>query len=179
MKLISSLSIVHAAPYMALGGFAVFFVLGSATFLGLQQVRSAAKQPIAFNHAKHIENGLACADCHAGVETQPKATLPTIETCLSCHQAELTSSKEEAKIRSTAAAAQEPTWIQLTQVAPHVFFSHRRHVAVARLACADCHGPIEKSTTPPARPWRVMNMDACLSCHQQRRVSADCNDCHR
>lgn len=179
MKLISSLSVLHGLPNMVLGGFALFFVLGSVMFLGLQHVRSAAKQPIAFNHAKHVENGLACTDCHAGVETQPKATLPTIDTCLGCHQAELTSSTEEAKIRSAAAAGLELTWIQLTQVAPHVFFSHRRHVAVAHLTCAGCHGPIEKSTTPPARPWRVMNMDACIGCHQQHRVTADCNDCHR
>jgi hypothetical protein len=179
VKLPSSLSILQTIPHSAAGGFVLFFVLGSATFLGLQHAASGPKQPIAFNHAKHIENGLTCTDCHTGVETQAKATLPTVETCMSCHQTALTASAEEAKVRSASEAGQELAWIQFTQVAPHVFFSHRRHVAVAHLKCAECHGPMEKATTPPDRPWRVLNMDACLSCHEQHRVNSDCNDCHR
>jgi hypothetical protein len=160
----------------AVAGFVLFFALGATAFVTLQ--RSNLRQPIAFNHAKHVENGVGCTDCHAGVETQAKATLPAIDTCLNCHQTALSSSAEEAKIRTAAAAGKELAWVQVTQLAPHVFFSHRRHVSVAHLACAECHGPMEKITAPPQRPWRVLNMDACIGCHRQHGVNADCNDCH-
>ncbi len=162
-----------------LAGFVTFFLLGSATYVGVSSVRPMARQPIAFNHAKHMENGLNCSDCHSGVQTQAKATLPTLDTCVGCHQTALTTSREEEKIRTIAASGRELDWVQLTQMPPHVFFSHRRHVAVAHLACAECHGPMEKATRPPQRPWRTLTMNACIECHQKNKVNADCNDCHR
>ena len=177
MKLLSSLSLLSNAPY-ATGGFVLFFVLGGGGILGWQHL-AAPKQPIAFNHAKHVSNGVACTDCHAGVQVQAKATLPTIDVCIGCHQVALTSNPEEERLRTIAAAGQELNWVQLTQTAPHVFFSHRRHVAVAHLPCAECHGPMEQATRPPERAFRVFKMATCINCHQQHRVNADCNDCHR
>ncbi|MBZ5630418.1 MAG: cytochrome c family protein [Acidobacteriia bacterium] len=176
MKLFGSPSLLNHIPYAA-GGFVLFFVLGAAGFVGLQH--TAPKQPIAFNHAKHVSNGVACTDCHAGVQTQAKATLPSVDLCIGCHQVALTNSAEEERVRTVAAAGQELNWVQLTQTAPHIFFSHRRHVAVAHLPCAECHGPMEQATKPPDRAFRVFSMATCIGCHQQHRVNADCNDCHR
>jgi hypothetical protein len=176
LKLFGSPSLLSHIPYAA-GGFVLFFVLGAAGFVGLQH--GARKQPIAFNHAKHVSNGVACTDCHAGVQTQAKATLPSVDVCISCHQVALTNSAEEERVRTAAAAGQELKWVQLTQTAPHVFFSHRRHVAVAHLPCAECHGPMEQATKPPDRAFQVFKMATCIGCHQQHRVNADCNDCHR
>ncbi|MGI9102637.1 MAG: cytochrome c3 family protein [Terriglobales bacterium] len=178
MKLIGTVSLLSRVPHTA-AGFAVFFVLSGATVIGVQHRHAAPQQPIAFNHAKHVSNGIACTDCHAGVQMQAKATLPSIDTCMSCHQVALTSSAEEERIRSFAAAGEELKWVQLTQIAPHVRFSHQRHVAVAHLPCAECHGPIEQATSPPERVFRVFDMNTCLNCHRQNRVNADCNDCHR
>jgi hypothetical protein len=176
LKLLGSPSLLNHVPYAA-GGFVLFFVLGAAGFVGLQH--TAPKQPIAFNHAKHVSNGVACTDCHTGVQTQAKATLPSVDVCIGCHQVALTNSAEEERVRTVAAAGQELNWVQLTRTASHVFFSHRRHVAVAHLPCAECHGPMEQATKPPDRAFRVFNMATCIGCHQQHRVNADCNDCHR
>ena len=178
MKVPASFSVLKLTPPAAVAGFIVFFALGGTAYMGAQYAASPPRQPIAFNHAKHIENGLGCTDCHAGAQNQAKATLPTIDTCLTCHQTPLSSSPEEAKIRSLAAAGQDLQWVQLTQLPPHVFFSHRRHVTSGGLACAECHGPVEKSTVPLARPFRVLTMTTCLDCHQQHGVNSDCNDCH-
>jgi hypothetical protein len=156
--------------------FGLFFALGALIFMDHPE---AIRQPITFNHSKHIENGLTCPDCHVGVETQAHATLPDISTCLACHQSALTESPEEEKIRTLAAAGKDLAWIQLTRVPSHVYFSHRRHVALAKLACADCHGPVEKSIRPPDRPFRLLTMDACIQCHAQKHARTDCNDCHR
>jgi hypothetical protein len=158
-------------------GFGVFFFLGTILFRNSNPGGSPA-QPIDFNHAKHVDNGMTCADCHAGAESQARATLPTLATCMSCHEAALTQSAEEEKIRRLVSAGREPAWVQITRMPAHVYFSHRRHVQSAKLDCAMCHGPMEKATTPPERPFRLLSMDACIECHQQRQARTDCNDCH-
>lgn len=167
---------VLKAPWLA--GFGLFLGLGTLLF-GWGLSGKSSSQPIRYNHAVHIANGLNCEDCHAGARAQEHATLPTLESCLTCHQEALTQSAEEEKIRTLARAGQMSPWIQITRVPPHVYFSHRRHVTLGGMACADCHGSMETRTEPPRLPFRAMNMDACLACHQQRNVPSDCNDCHR
>jgi hypothetical protein len=176
--LLGYLSRWMATPRAPLAGFGLSVLLMIPVALGYEHFHSAAVQPIAFNHAKHIASGLSCTDCHAGVQTGVHATLPTLDTCMNCHQTALTDSREEEKIRTLAAAGKEVQWKQLTRMPPHVFFSHRRHVTAAKLACSECHGPVEKSTAPPAYAYRTITMNTCLGCHQQKGVDADCDDCH-
>lgn len=180
MRLLGSVSsLITAGPaQMVAGAFAVCFVLGSLFFLALG-AGNTVRQPIAFNHAKHVANGMACTDCHPGAQNQAHATLPTVDVCLSCHESSLTQNPDEAKIRSVGAAGGELRWAQLTRVPAHVYFSHRRHVQVGGLDCATCHGAMEKATVPPSHPFRPPTMDACLGCHKSRGVRTDCNDCHR
>jgi hypothetical protein len=65
--------------------------------------------------------------------------------------------------------------------------------------CQTCHGPMETLTRPPARPLKALRMDDCIGCHErwrwppeapaprgdlvrvaaERKVSTDCNACHR
>jgi len=163
--------------HAAAAGFAAFFLLGNMAFW-LRPATSAV-QPIAFNHAKHIANGLNCTDCHAGAQDQARATLPPLATCLTCHESALTQSPEEAKIRTLAASGQPLRWTRLTRVPPHVYFSHRRHVQLAGLKCEGCHGPVQQATTPPGRAFRAFTMAVCINCHEQRGFKTDCNDCHR
>jgi hypothetical protein len=159
-------------------GFVVFFALG-LLFFGWALPSSPGPQPIRYNHAVHIEAGLACQDCHTGARDQVQATLPTIDTCLMCHEEAVTESAEEEKIRAFAQAGQEIPWVKITRVPAHVYFSHRRHVALGGLDCADCHGPMETLTEPPRRPFRPVSMEACMDCHEQSELRNDCNDCHR
>lgn len=159
-------------------GFGVFLVAGYFLFGWVLSAPPPA-QPIRYNHAVHIANGLGCEDCHEGARDQAQATLPTIETCMMCHEEALTDSPEEEKIRTLAAAGEEMPWRQITQVPTHVYFSHRRHVALGGLECAECHGPMETLTEPPRRPYRPIDMDTCIACHKEREVRYDCNDCHR
>lgn len=161
-----------------LAGFSLFTLVGVVVF-SLADPRASSSQPIAFKHAKHVEAGMACPDCHPGAQDEVKATLPPLSTCLSCHEAEVTSSPEEAKIRTLAAAGKELQWSQLTILPPDVYFSHRRHVRLAGLDCAGCHGPMEKATAPPPRAYMPVSMERCLDCHEQRKVRNECTDCHR
>lgn len=163
-------------PWLA--GFGVFFVLGYLLF-GWVSSTGPPTQPLRYNHAVHIANGLECTDCHEGVLDRAQATLPTLDTCLLCHAEALTESAEEEKIRAFARAGQDIPWQQITRVPVHVYFSHRRHVSLGGLECADCHGPMEKLTEPPRRSFHPVTMDRCMECHEQKGVRNDCNDCHR
>ncbi len=136
-------------------------------------------QPVAFNHKKHVDNGVACTDCHAGAQEQARATLPPLSTCMNCHQTALSGSPEEEKVRAASAANTELLWQRLTSVPPHVYFSHRRHVKIGGVDCAECHGQMKNATSPPTRTFRPLNMNDCIHCHDQRGIKADCNDCHR
>ena len=51
-------------------------------------VRPTAEQPIAFPHAVHISKGLTCTDyCHESATKGPIAGLPSVKTCMICHDA--------------------------------------------------------------------------------------------
>jgi hypothetical protein len=174
----SSLSAFLPARWALPGGFGLCFLLGTIVFVGHNGAHNVT-QPIVFNHAKHLANGLSCTDCHVGVETQAHATLPTMDTCIACHATALTESAEEQKIRTLATEGKGLAWVRITRVPTHVYFSHRRHVTLAKLTCATCHGPMEKATVPPSRPYREFTMDTCIECHENNRGGTDCNDCHR
>jgi len=159
-------------------GFTLFLGLG-AIFILVGYPNGSITQPIAFNHSKHVESGLACVDCHEGVQTQAHATLPSLDKCLLCHQMALTESAEEEKVRTIAETDGEINWKPVTRVPTHVYFSHRRHVALAGLECATCHGPMEQLTAPPQRPYYAISMDTCIECHEESQARTDCDDCHR
>jgi predicted CXXCH cytochrome family protein len=99
------------------------------------------------------------------------------------------------KIRAFGEKGQEIPWKRVWRLPPHVFFPHRTHVVVAKLKCQTCHGPMETLDRPPARALKTLTMNDCIGCHEQwerppekgtgvvkvaaRRVSTDCNTCHR
>ncbi len=140
---------------------------------------AAVRQPIAFNHAKHIAAGADCTGCHETVGEQSFAGLPTLDTCMQCHEDSMSKDPEEKKVRAYAARHEEPPWQRVYREPAHVFFSHRRHVVVAKVACRLCHGDMAKATEPPARPFVNQKMAWCLQCHEQRHASTDCISCHK
>lgn len=138
-----------------------------------------AVQPIQYSHKVHIDNGIACPACHETVEKAAAATVPNKDTCLMCHQEPLTKSSEEEKIRQYAARGEDIPWRRVYAVPDHVYFSHRRHVAVARIECAQCHGAMASLTAPPPYALVKQSMSWCLACHRARGATQDCIHCHR
>jgi hypothetical protein len=176
MKPLRKLTILSQRALLA--GFVLFLLLGVA-LAAASRLGTRVAQPVRFNHALHIENGLACTDCHQGAEDAARATLPRAEICSMCHHEAMGESAEEAKLVRFLSAGQEVPWVPITQLLPDVFFSHRRHVQLAGVACSDCHGAKEEVTAPRSRPFIQFTMDACLDCHRQRQAGTECNDCHR
>jgi hypothetical protein len=132
-------------------------------------------QGMSFNHQRHA--GMACSACHRGVESSAQAGLPTVAICQNCHATAPNASAEDWWEAVSRGGPER--WRQLTTVPPHVMFSHRRHVGIARLACASCHGEVGSRTAPPGRALVKVEMSSCVSCHSREGASEDCASCHR
>ena len=140
-------------------------------------------QPLEFNHAVHAgAHQIACTDCHAGARDGVEAGLPSIQLCLSCHVRPQGDppSQREARVRQIAAEGGPFRWVQVTRNPGHVYFSHRAHIHLAKMECADCHGDVARWTEPPAEPDpELVDMGECMTCHRRRGASNECNVCHR
>lgn len=161
------------------------------------------KQPIEFNHKKHVDAGWACVNCHPFAEDHSFAGLPTAKECVECHETEMPRYPQNQKmkeiteqLRKLVEEGRDIPWVKVHKVADHVYFSHRRHVTIAKLECKECHGEVEKMEKPftaPAFPlWKVpltqrwlaynysvRKMNWCVACHEQKGAPTDCMACHR
>ncbi|HVS66557.1 MAG TPA: cytochrome c3 family protein [Thermoanaerobaculia bacterium] len=152
--------------------------------LGLLAALSLACQPIhqplAFNHRLHVEEvGAECTDCHLHARTGVRATIPNLEVCAECHEEALTDSEVEARLVAYIQEAEPIPWQKVYWVPDHVYFSHRRHTAIAEIECETCHGPMREREQPVTRAEADMTMEACMACHQHAGASNDCLLCHR
>lgn len=169
------------ARRLLMGGIVVVsatigYAAGRVAFLPSER----ATQPIAFSHRKHAGDlALDCGLCHPTAATGAHASLPTLKTCLECHAEAQTESAEEKKIRDLAAAGQDDVFRKTFRLADNVFYTHQRHVTVAKLPCETCHGAIAATVKPPERPLKRITMDFCVDCHARGGVTEDCTRCHR
>ena len=141
---------------------AAALVTAAAALVWIAAMPAAAmRQPIEFPHVMHT--AVACVVCHRGAATASRATIPDAAFCGKCHSA----------LSKTIA------WVQVTRLPSHVNFSHRRHVTLAKLDCASCHGEMRERRTPVVAPQVQLTMTTCLSCHRQEGAAEDCAACHR
>ncbi len=150
---------------------------------------AAVEQPIAFNHRKHAAgaDGIKCDTCHSysSATTGTFAGLPQVDTCMDCHKMvmrmppkKLAKKPQFAKLKQFVVLGRIP-WERVYAEPDYVYFSHRRHVAVAKLACANCHGDVRNMVEPVMSPVVNQSMNWCMNCHQQKRASQDCIACHK
>lgn len=152
-------------------------VLGGVAFSFFPR---AIQQPIAFNHLLHVEEvGLECTDCHLYAISGSRATIPNIQVCADCHEEAQTDSEAEVLLVRHVQDGEPIPWRKIFRVPDHVFFSHRRHTAMAELDCNICHGAMGERELPPARPPLNLSMEWCMECHEETGISNDCLLCHR
>jgi hypothetical protein len=136
-------------------------------------------QPFPFHHAAHVK-GASCALCHQGVRTGARAGILDLGACTGCHAVPPGDPSAAQKARwQKAVAGEAAPWNRLYRLPPHVYFSHRRHVVLANLECAACHGDIAQRSAAPGRPRKIVRMRDCIACHDHEKVTADCTGCHR
>lgn len=180
-----------SAGRRALGGVRLLasrhpYAFGALVFLAILALALTTRrgptvgQPIAFNHLKHTsELGLDCAFCHQYVTSGAHAGLPTEEQCAICHRTIQGSSEEAARVTELIEAGAPIRFNKLFLMPDHVFYTHRRHVAIAELECTECHGGIAETDRPPDRALVPITMDTCMDCHRDRGQTLNCNACHR
>ncbi len=169
-------AIRRSAPYIAL---AVLLLVVVSLLLGVRR-GPAVPQPVAFNHRKHTEDlGLNCEFCHVYVKKGAHAGLPGAETCSVCHDSPQGTSEEAARVTELLSQGDPLQFNKLFRLAPHVFYTHRRHVGIAGLECASCHGAIAETERPPRRALVQVTMDFCMDCHREQQQTLECNACHR
>jgi hypothetical protein len=159
-------------------GLIIVFILGwtftsSAIRLGHSKDYSPV-QPIAFPHSLHA--GIAqinCLYCHAGAEKSKVAGIPPISTCMNCHKGIQAGQTPEgtAEIQKIYAAYNnnKPVqWTKIHNLPDHVYFNHSQHVAVGKLQCQTCHGPVQEMDQ--VYQFASLSMGWCINCHRQTGV---------
>jgi hypothetical protein len=144
-------------------------------FLG---VRPAAQQPIEFPHNIHVGKKIACTEyCHESVSTGPVAGLPSVRTCMICHDAIAVDRPRIKLITAMRSQGIDLAWQRVYgyPAASHVKFNHAPHIR-ANVECATCHGNIADQTV--AQRNVDLTMGYCVNCHTARKVSIDCLTCH-
>jgi len=135
------------------------------------------QQPFDFSHQIHLGKGLVCTDCHLGVETGPRAGLPSVNTCMICHSQIATDRPLIQKMTAMAEKGIDFNWNRVYDypAESHVRFDHAPHIR-AKVECSTCHGNQAAQTT--ARRAVNMDMGFCVNCHKSRQASNDCLTCH-
>jgi len=157
----------------------LYAVLAAALLCAACSETPPVSQPIQFSHKAHVDKGLPCDGCHPSVRTAASAGMPATSTCMMCHQGAITDSAEEEKVRQYASDGRPIPWQRVYELPGHAYFSHRRHVAVAQLDCAACHGDVGESVHPLTRAALPISMNRCVDCHAREGAANDCNACHR
>jgi hypothetical protein len=142
------------------------------------RIRPAATQPIPFPHKTHIAKGLTCTDyCHESVTKGPVAGLPSVKTCMICHDAIATDKPLIVQITNLQKGGRDLAWQRVYGFPneSHVRFNHAPHIR-AEVACATCHGDVPKMTV--AEHAVDHSMGFCVNCHREKKAPNDCLTCH-
>ena len=135
-------------------------------------------QPIEFPHVVHVGKQIACTEyCHESVTTGPVAGLPSVRTCMICHNAIATDRPRIKQITAMREKGIDLAWQRVygyPQTA-HVKFNHAPHIR-AKLDCSTCHGNIGQQTV--AQRNVDVNMGFCVTCHRENKAPTDCLTCH-
>ena len=59
-------------------------------------------------------------------------------------------------------------WVRIHNLPDHVYFNHAQHVAVGKLECQECHGPVEEMEV--LAQHSPLSMGWCINCHRQTEV---------
>ena len=141
-------------------------------------VRPAPHQPIPFPHKRHIEKGLTCTDyCHESATKGPVAGLPSVKTCMICHDTIATDRPLVQQVANYQKTGIDIPWERVYGYthAAHVRFNHAPHLR-ASVDCSTCHGNVAQQTVAGRNV--DLNMGFCVNCHRQKNAPNDCLTCH-
>ena len=125
-------------------------------------------QPVAFDHFLHAgQVGIDCRYCHQAVETSASSSLPSVQTCMTCHsQIKKNSPKLQPLFdawNNGKADGPAVRWTRIHQAPDYTYFNHSIHVN-SGVSCVSCHGNVNHM----AVVWhhQPQSMGWCLECHR-------------
>lgn len=59
-------------------------------------------------------------------------------------------------------------WLRIHNLPDHAYFNHAQHVAVGKVECQTCHGPVEEMEV--VYQYSPLSMGWCINCHRQTEV---------
>jgi predicted CXXCH cytochrome family protein len=65
-------------------------------------------------------------------------------------------------------------WVKIHNLPDHVYFNHSQHVAVGKVQCQQCHGPIQEMDE--VYQFSSLSMGWCINCHRQTEVQFASNN---
>jgi hypothetical protein len=140
--------------------------------------RPTPVQPIDFPHNVHVAKNIACTRyCHTTVTTGPVAGLPSVRTCMLCHNSIARDRPRIQQITEMRKKGIDLAWQRVFGYPEesHVKFNHAPHIR-AKVECVTCHGNIAEQTV--AQRNVELTMGFCVNCHKERKASVDCLACH-
>lgn len=149
------------------GGVFLVLLVTAMTFAARtnnNRVGVPVAQPVDFPHNTHVVDvGLDCRYCHTTVETSNTASVPSTETCMSCHSQIRTGSPQLQAVFESWESGQPIAWNRVHDLPDYVFFDHSVHVNNG-VGCTSCHGRVDQMRT--AVKTEPMTMGWCLECHR-------------
>jgi hypothetical protein len=147
----------------------------------------APVQPVPFSHAIHAgENKIACQYCHYASEQGKHAGIPPTELCLNCHNHIRKDSPNIQKIKEHVETQKPLEWVKVNHYPDFAYFNHAQHVRVGKVACQECHGPVQQMTR--LKQEKNLSMGMCIDCHRKNEIAppndhkskkgGDCASCH-
>lgn len=169
-----------------------YFAYGWMMQIGVDQGYQPI-QPIHFSHKIHAgDNQIDCQMCHSSARNSQTSGIPSLNTCMNCHQsisevAESTATEEYSKAfydgeiqklyhavgwdqasQSYTGNTEPVKWVRIHNLPDFAVFNHSQHVEVGGISCQTCHGPVEE--------MEIMYQDApltmgwCVECHRETNV---------
>lgn len=146
----------------------------AAACLSLQTPRRSEPS---FPHKVHVvDNKLACTFCHTGVTTRDVPGTPPPELCATCHDKFDADKPPERRVAAFFDGSSRYKKVAESGVPGDVTFSHRHHVAEAKLDCTSCHGEVGEQTEVPLGP--MVKKSDCMDCHARYGKANACSECH-
>jgi len=158
------------------------------------------------NHKAHVARQIACTQCHGTLTAVTLATrdnaLPTMGTCLGCHDGK-TAPNACSTCHVTTATYKVQTQYRTGQLMPAGWYRNdahdetffRNHSVAARADegycaschterfCLDCHNGVRKPMRVHPNNWVVLHpisaRKASLACNACHRTQSFCVECHQ
>jgi Cytochrome c7 and related cytochrome c len=147
------------------------------------------RQPIFFRHDIHAgQDQIPCMYCHYSAAVSSEPGIPSLQTCIGCHQliggSTPTHQAEIKKVRDAWRERKAPEWVRVHALPGFVRFPHMRHIkglstrlgVDANETCTTCHGDVKHTTQ--IEQVSTLRMGWCVRCHLKNEVTRDCSVCH-